>query len=183
MAEDARWDTIRAFVEQARADGHDAGSPVGDAQIEAAERELGAFPEPYRRFVREFGWLEIAGCTVYGLGDDVPPFLDVVRETLAERQDFEPGLDDGYIAIGPDGAGNLWCVETAAAGTPRPPCSSATTSAPTAARTSSSTRTTSPAGCWNGSKRSSRPASARRRTSGPRAASRRRRAPPRAGRP
>jgi hypothetical protein len=121
MAEDARWDTIRALVDQALVDGHDAGSPVGDAEIEAAERELGAFPEPYRQFVREFGWLEIAGCTVYGLGDDVPAFLDVVRETLAERQDFEPGLDDGYIAIGPDGAGNLWCVETAAAGDPAAP--------------------------------------------------------------
>jgi SMI1-KNR4 cell-wall len=107
-SEDERWEDARSRL--AALPARDRGAPVAEPEIVTAEARLGRFPEQYRAFVAEFGWVETATMTVLGLGGSVPDFLNVVRETESERDDFEPGLPDGHIAISPDGAGNVYTL-------------------------------------------------------------------------
>jgi hypothetical protein len=52
------------------------GGPADETAIAAAEDLLGGrFPSHYRRFLGEFGWLEFASVSVFGLGD-CPSYLD-----------------------------------------------------------------------------------------------------------
>ena len=94
------------------------GGRVGEDAIRDAEQRVGTFPPSYRRFVADYGYLEAPELTILGLGEEVPAHLNMVRETFGERR-FEPRLPDGYIAIAPDGNGNVLLSEGSRTGRAR----------------------------------------------------------------
>jgi hypothetical protein len=89
------------------------GKGATQAAIEAAEQSLGVrISGDYRRFVEEYGWGGAGHVELYGLGDDVPPHLNVVNITQSERADMFPRLRSELLPIMNDGGGNLYCLDT-----------------------------------------------------------------------
>ena len=82
-------------------------------EISAAESKLGvAFPTSYRMFLTRIGWGRFASERLFGLGADVPPYLDLVRVTWSERTQAFPTMPNRLIPIMNDGAGNHFCLES-----------------------------------------------------------------------
>ncbi len=83
-------------------------------EIEQAEKQLGVeLPESYKAFLRHFGWASLEGMELYGLGEDVPLYLDLVKVTLSERTQMRPRLPSGLVPLMNDGAGNHYCLDAA----------------------------------------------------------------------
>lgn len=69
------------------------GIGASEEQIAFAERKLGnKFPPSYREFLSIGGWLSIGSNELFGLGDDVPPYLDLVKLTQSERTEAMPPI-------------------------------------------------------------------------------------------
>lgn len=66
-------------------------------------------PLSYEEFLGEFGWGSVDHWEIFGLGSDVPPYLDLIRTTLAERR---AGLSPYLVPVMNDGGGNLYCLDT-----------------------------------------------------------------------
>lgn len=89
------------------------GSGAAQQDIEAAESELAVrLSGSYRRFLEEFGWGSIGHLEIFGLGEDVPAFLHMVRIAESERAEMIPHLPRYLVPVLNDGAGNLYCVDT-----------------------------------------------------------------------
>ena len=83
-------------------------------EIERAEEQLGVrLPESYKAFLRHFGWASLEGLELYGLGEDVPAYLDLVKVTLSERTQMRPRLPRRLVPLMNDGAGNHYCLDAA----------------------------------------------------------------------
>ena len=72
----------------------------------------------YRRFLERFGWGGVGSFELYGLGSDVPRYLDLVSVTESERTQMSPALPAHLIPLMNDGAGNLYCLDSRTAGEP-----------------------------------------------------------------
>jgi cell wall assembly regulator SMI1 len=89
------------------------GAGVSVESLSSAEKALGvSLPRSYRDFLRRFGWAEIGNTEIYGLGSDVPKWLDLVRVTRSERGEMTPKMPGHLIPIHNDGAGNHVCIDT-----------------------------------------------------------------------
>ena len=98
---------VRTFADK------ECGLGATTRQIAQAESSLGiCFPESYRRFLQWFGWARFSHEQLYGLGNDVPAALELLRNTLAERKDMVPRLPHWLIPVMNDGAGNHYCLNT-----------------------------------------------------------------------
>lgn len=88
------------------------GQPASEDAIAAAERALTMrFAPRLREYLRRYGHLEIGSNAVYGLGPGVPRHLDLVRMTLAERDDTTGlALRADLVPLHNDGFGNLTCI-------------------------------------------------------------------------
>jgi hypothetical protein len=106
MSYDALRDTIRGLEDA------ETGAGVGDDAVYAAEETLGRFPEGYRRFVREFGWLNAPGVEVFGLGEDVPFHLDLLQNARWEREQSGNPIPASLVPVYNNGAGDLLCFDT-----------------------------------------------------------------------
>jgi len=83
-------------------------------EIELAEEQLGVrLPGGYKAFLEQCGWASLEGMELYGLGEDVPLYLDLVEVTLSERTQMRPRLPSGLIPLMNDGAGNHYCLDAA----------------------------------------------------------------------
>lgn len=105
-----RFGEIERIINEAdtRVTGHGAS----EIEIVGAERRLCLnIQGSYRRFLSKFGWGGIKHIELYGLGTDVPPFLDLVRVTLSERNEMMPRLKHMLLPIMNDGGGNLYCLD------------------------------------------------------------------------
>jgi hypothetical protein len=81
-------------------------------EIELAEERLGVeLPGSYKAFLGHFGWASLEGLDLYGLGEDVPTYLDLVKVALGERTHMRPRLPNRLVPLMNDGAGNLYCLE------------------------------------------------------------------------
>jgi cell wall assembly regulator SMI1 len=110
---DMRYEDVSARLR--RSPEAETGVGASPEEIERAERKLSAqLPGPYKRFLREFGWGGVGHWEVFGLGRDVPPYLDLVHVTLEERTEFRPRLPPHLVPIMNDGAGNHHCLDTSA---------------------------------------------------------------------
>ncbi|HET6385391.1 MAG TPA: SMI1/KNR4 family protein [Armatimonadota bacterium] len=91
----------------------DHGAGVAPSVIDGAARVLGvALPQDYVEFLRVYGWASLGCNEIYGLGDDVPRHLDVVRLTLSERLEAQPAMPRHLVALMNDGFGNHDCLDT-----------------------------------------------------------------------
>ncbi len=89
------------------------GVGASEQELYYAEKTLGVvFPESYRRFLGEYGWACFAHEQLYGLGENVPLHLDLIRNTMAERTEMHPLLPIQLIPVMNDGAGNHYCLDT-----------------------------------------------------------------------
>lgn len=79
---------------------------IRDAEIILGGRLTGS----YQVFLRRIGWLDLARLSVYGLGADVPQFLNLLRNVSFERNEAYPALRQELIPISNDGAGNHYCL-------------------------------------------------------------------------
>jgi cell wall assembly regulator SMI1 len=89
------------------------GTGASAQSICDAEAALGlAFPESYRRFLSSFGWGLIGEFDIYGLGADVPAWLDVVKMAACERTDLRPSLPAHLVPVHYEGDGDHICIDT-----------------------------------------------------------------------
>ena len=80
-------------------------------ELHEAERALGiTFPDPLRLFLSSCGWAAIGPRELFGLGQDVPAFLNLRAITQSERDEANPALPVSLIPLSNDGAGNLFCI-------------------------------------------------------------------------
>ena len=97
------------------------GIGATDDEIEAARIKLDApLTHGYASFLKRFGWLELGGDEIFGLGSDVPSHLDVVANTLSERTEMQPNIPSELIPILNDGFGNHYCIDASAIGSAAP---------------------------------------------------------------
>jgi hypothetical protein len=88
------------------------GRGADQAEIADAELRLDArLPEDYRLFVEWFGWGGRDDWEIYGLGADVPAFLDIVTVATQERTSFGPRLPGTLLPILNDGGSTLYCLK------------------------------------------------------------------------
>lgn len=77
------------------------------AEIEAAQQRLGVlFPASLTTFLLKLGWGGVGDSEVFGLGADVPDFLNLVK--AAEQERPAPHL----VPLANDGWGNLYCLDS-----------------------------------------------------------------------
>jgi hypothetical protein len=89
------------------------GAGVGEHEIEEASRRLKVpFCGGYRRFLQRFGWVSIADFDIFGLGDGIPRYLDLIVITESERTEMEPSLPQHLLPIMNNGGGDLVCLDT-----------------------------------------------------------------------
>jgi hypothetical protein len=87
------------------------GAGATDATIRAAEDALAiAFPASVREYLNRFGYIAVGPLELYGLGDDVPAHLDIVRITTSERTESGCPLPQYLVPLMNDGFGNLYCA-------------------------------------------------------------------------
>jgi hypothetical protein len=90
----------------------EVGVGATQREIDAAESALGVrFPQSLRAFLARFGFLVIGHHELYGLGKGVPPFLDIVRMTISEREASGLPLPANLLALENDGGGNLFTLD------------------------------------------------------------------------
>jgi cell wall assembly regulator SMI1 len=83
-------------------------------EIELAAEQLGVeLPGSYKAFLGHFAGTSFEGLELYGLGGDVPAYLDLVDVTLGERTQVRPRLPSRLIPLTNDGAGNHYCLDVA----------------------------------------------------------------------
>jgi len=90
----------------------DVGGEASASDIAQAEAELGvALPATLRAFLSRAGWAAMEANEYFGIGAGVPEYIHLVRITLAERHELEPGLPTHLIPLRGDGAGNLYALD------------------------------------------------------------------------
>lgn len=93
------------------------GKGATEAAVKRAESELGVpIRGDYRQFLLELGWGGVAGLVLYGLGEDVPDYLDLVKVTLSERTEMQPRLRHDLVPVMNNGGGDLYCLDTTTPG-------------------------------------------------------------------
>ena len=81
-------------------------------EIELAGKQLGVkLPESYKAFLGHFGWASLEGLELYGLGDDVPAYLDLLKVAFSKRTQMRPRLPNRLVPLMNDGAGNHYCLD------------------------------------------------------------------------
>ncbi len=89
------------------------GTGVAIDEVDHAERLLDVvFGSSYRSFLIDFGWVSVGSIELYGLGADIPPYLDVVKETLWERIEAGRPLPHHLIPIVNTGGGDHYCLDS-----------------------------------------------------------------------
>lgn len=89
------------------------GTGVAVDEVDDAERLLDVvFGNSYRSFLIDFGWINVGSFELYGLGADIPPYLDVVKETLWERIESGMPLPHHLIPISNTGGGDHYCLDS-----------------------------------------------------------------------
>lgn len=92
-----------------------SGKGAAVAEIEDAEHQLGLkITGGYREFLLRFGWMDIGLVELFGIGEDIPPYLNLVIVTLSERSEMRPNLALMLLPFHNDGFGNLYCLDMAA---------------------------------------------------------------------
>ncbi|WP_224368622.1 SMI1/KNR4 family protein [Hyalangium versicolor] len=95
------------------------GQGASEDDIDAASDRLGVrLAGGYRSFLRRFGWGGVESFELFGLGSDVPPYLDLTTVAESERTEMHPGLASHLIPLMNDGGGNLYCLDSRATGEP-----------------------------------------------------------------
>jgi hypothetical protein len=102
---------IEALRHKVLAGGAQVGEGASGDAIEDAEEIVGPFPREYREFLSRFGYAVVGSHEIYGLGVDLPQYLNVAFMTSVERRNAD-GFPSHGIVIYNDGGGNLHFLES-----------------------------------------------------------------------
>lgn len=106
-----KFEQVARSLRQRKDFEHGRGASLDE--IARAERELNIkFPTSYRGFLATFGWGALGSSEIFGLGDDVPQWLDVIRLTKSEWTEMYPRIPLDLVPILNDGGGNHVCIDT-----------------------------------------------------------------------
>lgn len=95
------------------------GRGASETEINTASARLGVnLAGGYRHFLQRFGWGGVGSIELFGLGADVPPYLNLTAMTLSEREEAAPALPLYLIPLMNDGGGNLFCLDSRMADQP-----------------------------------------------------------------
>lgn len=95
------------------------GRGASEHEIHVASTRLGVnLSGGYRLFLQRFGWGGVGSFEFFGLGLDVPPYLDLVAIAESERTEMRPALPAYLIPLMNDGGGNLYCLDSRDVGEP-----------------------------------------------------------------
>ena len=97
------YESARAALRACSSFEHGIGATL--QQLDEAQRELGAFPADYLRFVREFGYASFKSYEVWGVSTNMPRGFDLVAMNRTEHEEF--GLPNELIAFHNNGGGDL----------------------------------------------------------------------------
>ncbi|MCZ8158272.1 MAG: SMI1/KNR4 family protein [Rhizobiaceae bacterium] len=101
---------IRRFLESAS--DAEVGAGASELEIQAAEKSLGVtFPIRFREYLSWFGYVSAAHWELNGLGEGVPAHLNLVTETLLEREQFRPHIPRSLLPLENNGAGDHSCLD------------------------------------------------------------------------
>jgi cell wall assembly regulator SMI1 len=93
----------------------EVGLGASEAIVKDAEIALNVrFPIYFRAYLLQFGFMGIDHYELYGLGNDIPKHLDVVINTLDERQKFRPYMPLHLIPLENTGGGDHFCIDLSA---------------------------------------------------------------------
>ena len=110
-----RYDELKKLMTQS--DTLTVGKGATEADVQEAQQGLGLLIQgDYRKFLLDFGWGGVGHFELYGLGADVPSFLNLLTITHSERTEMSPPLRRTLIPIMNDGGGNLYCLDSTSAG-------------------------------------------------------------------
>ena len=88
------------------------GLGATDDEIDKAESVLGTpLRGSYRAFLETFGWGGVEDIEIFGLGADVPNYLNLVAVAESERTEAQPQLPSHLVPVTNDGGGNLYCLD------------------------------------------------------------------------
>ena len=91
------------------------GRGASEGELQAASAQLGVpLAGAYRDFLTTFGWGGVEHLELYGLGEDTPDHLHLVKITESERKEAHPALPIHLLPVMNDGFGNLYCLDTKA---------------------------------------------------------------------
>ncbi len=86
---------------------------ASDTDINKLARTLNVkLPKNYSIFLRECGWAELNGMTIFGYGPDVRDRESVVAISDYEANYADPSIRHYHIPLMNDGAGNYDCLDT-----------------------------------------------------------------------
>ena len=85
-----------------------SGTGLSEAEIDGVEKALGRLPLGYRALLGRFGWISVGPFDIYGVGEALPEYLNVL--TVAKDEWAQGGLPPNLIPLRNDGGGNLYCV-------------------------------------------------------------------------
>jgi cell wall assembly regulator SMI1 len=89
-----------------------SGIGASAEEVADAERKLGvSFPEAFRAYLTDLGYLEFESVEMYGLGVGVPKHLDLVENTIAERTVLHPNIPIQFIPVLNNGCGDHYCLD------------------------------------------------------------------------
>jgi hypothetical protein len=110
-----KYDDLKKLMAQSSA--LIVGKGATEIEIQEAQQAIGLLIQgDYRNFLRDFGWGGAGPFELYGLGADVPPFLNLITITHSERTEMSPPLRQDLIPVMNDGGGNLYCLDSASMG-------------------------------------------------------------------
>jgi cell wall assembly regulator SMI1 len=105
-----RFDELESVIKTRR--DSVVGGGASPSTISDAEKRLAvSFPGSLREYLRRFGWLELGHMELFGLGDNVPPHLNLTDLTVSERAGGGMSLPGHLIPLLNDGGGNLYCMD------------------------------------------------------------------------
>ncbi|WP_175494136.1 SMI1/KNR4 family protein [Herbiconiux ginsengi] len=99
------YDELKAVLSSRR--DLERGNGATEAELSAAEMQIGSIPQEFRQFLMDFGWVILGHYEVFGVGEGITARNDLVSETLNERS---YGRIPNLVPVMNDGAGNLYCV-------------------------------------------------------------------------
>ena len=89
------------------------GSGVSEDAVRLAETQLNSnIAGSYRQFLKRYGWVDIGTNEIFGLGDDVPAYLELCSNTRWERNESFRRLPARMVPVYNDGFGNLYVLDT-----------------------------------------------------------------------
>jgi cell wall assembly regulator SMI1 len=92
----------------------EGGAGASVEEVASLESKLAIrLPRDYRVYLNEFGWLEVDHYEFFGIGVDIPSYLNL---QLVVPEEWSAGLPKTLLPIWNNGGGDLDCIDLRSSG-------------------------------------------------------------------